>query len=139
MKRLTASIKGFCEKQTLLRLAYLERGNPRVVPVWFVVIGGHYYVGTYSRSPKWKAIKRRPRVGWVIDGGEQNKYKGMSMFGTAEQVTDRRLRARIYRLLGEKYYGSAEHPKHKEVWGEVDDESAVYIRLKPEDGFWWEY
>ena len=117
MKRQTSTIKEFCEKQQLLRLAYVERGHPRVVPVWFVVIGNHYYVGTYANSPKWKAIKRKPSVGWVIDGGEQNKYKGVSVFGQAEEVTDRRLRTRIYRALGEKYYGSADHPKHIEVWG----------------------
>jgi nitroimidazol reductase NimA-like FMN-containing flavoprotein (pyridoxamine 5'-phosphate oxidase superfamily) len=139
MKKLTQGIKEFCEKQDLLRLSYVERGYPRVVPVWFVVIGSYYYVGTYANSPKWKAIKRKPSIGWVIDGGEQNKYKGVSMIGEAEEVSDRRLRAKIYRALGEKYYGSVEHPKHIEVWGEVDDPSSVYMRLKAQDGFWWEY
>ena len=139
MKKPPSTLKQFCEKQDLLRLAYVEQGNPRVVPVWFVVIGREYYVGTYANSPKWKAIKRKPRVGWVIDGGEQNKYKGVSMYGHTEEVTDRKLRARIYRTLGEKYYGSPDHPKHKEVWGEADDPSSIYMRLKPQDGFWWEY
>jgi nitroimidazol reductase NimA-like FMN-containing flavoprotein (pyridoxamine 5'-phosphate oxidase superfamily) len=139
MKKLTSAIKEFSEKQELLRLTYIDGGYPRVVPVWFVVIGGKYYAGTYANSPKWKAIKRKPRVGWVIDGGKQNKYKGVSMFGEAEAVTDSKLRAKIYKALGEKYYGSAEHPKHIEVWGEVDDASSVYMQLKPKDGFWWEY
>lgn len=139
MKRLPPALKAFFEKQDLMRLAYVERGCPRVVPVWFVVIGREYYVGTYANSPKWRSIKHSPRIGWAIDGGEQNKYKGISEFGQAEEVTDRRLRARIYRALGEKYYGSVDHPKHIEVWGDVDDPSSVYMRLKPEDGFWWEY
>lgn len=139
MKRLTPTLKEFCENQDLLRLAYVDRGQPRVVPVWFVVIGRDYYVGTYANSPKWKAIKRKPRIGWVIDGGKQGKYKGVSAFGQAEEVTDLKLRARIYRALGVKYFGSADHPKHIEIWGEVDDPSAVYMRLKAEDGFWWQY
>ena len=139
MKKPTSSLTQFCEKQELLRLAYVDRGYPRVIPVWFVVIGRHYYAGTYANSLKWKAINRKPRIGWVIDGGKQNKYKGVSMFGEAEEVTDRKLRAKIYRALGEKYYGSADHPKHIEVWGEVDDPSSVYMRLKPDDGFGWEY
>ena len=66
MKRLTPTLREFCEKEELLRLAYVDRGHPRVVPVWFVVIGRDCYVGTYANSPKWKAIKRVPRVGWVI-------------------------------------------------------------------------
>jgi nitroimidazol reductase NimA-like FMN-containing flavoprotein (pyridoxamine 5'-phosphate oxidase superfamily) len=139
MKKLTPSLKKFCENQELLRLAYVEGGSPRVVPVWFVVIGGHYYAGTYANSPKWKAIKRKPRVGWVIDGGKQNKYRGLSMSGVAEEITDQKLRARIYRALGKKYYGSSNHPKHVELWGEVDDPSAVFMRLSPQDGFGWEY
>jgi len=139
LKKLTKSIKDFCTKQELLRLSYIERDYARVVPVWFVVIGGNYYVGTYVKSPKWKAIKRKPRVGWVIDGGVPNHYRGLSMFGSAEEVTDRKLRGRIYREFGKKYYGSADDPKHKEIWGEVDDPASVFMQLKPKDGFWWEY
>ena len=139
MKRLTSTLKEFCEKQEVLRLAYVDRGGARVVPVWFVVIGRDYYVGTYANSPKWKAIKRKPQVGWVIDGGKQGKYKGASMFGRAEEITDGKLRAKIYRAMGLKYFGSADHPKHVEIWGEVDDPSSLYMRLKAEDGFWWEY
>ncbi|MEK6320159.1 MAG: pyridoxamine 5'-phosphate oxidase family protein [Acidobacteriota bacterium] len=139
MKRLPPKLKEFCQKQKLLRLAYIDHGQPRVIPVWFVVIGRDYYAGTYANSPKWKAIKRKPRVAWVIDGGKQGKYKGVSMFGAAEEVTDKKLRARIYQALGEKYFASVVHPKHVEIWGEVDDPSSAYMRLKAEDGFWWEY
>jgi nitroimidazol reductase NimA-like FMN-containing flavoprotein (pyridoxamine 5'-phosphate oxidase superfamily) len=140
MKRLTRSLKEFCQKQELLRLAYVDgRGRPRVVPVWFVVIGADYYVGTGAESPKRKAIKRSSRVAWAIDGGTQGKYKGLSMSGKAEVVRDAKLRARIYRAFGKKYFGSADQPKHIEIWGEVHDPASVYMLLKPEDGFWWEY
>jgi nitroimidazol reductase NimA-like FMN-containing flavoprotein (pyridoxamine 5'-phosphate oxidase superfamily) len=140
MKRLTPTLKAFCEKQELLRLAFVDqRGQPRVVPVWYVIIGRDHYIGTGSDSAKWKAIQKEPRVGWVIDGGKNGKYKGVSMFGKAEEVTDKRLRARLYRAFGKKYFGSHEHPKHKEIWGEVDDPGSIYLRLKQEDGFWWEY
>lgn len=139
MKRLPTKLKEFCDKQELLRLAYIDHGHPRVVPVWFVVIGRACYVGTYTGSPKWKAIKRKPLIGWVIDGGTPGKYKGVSMFGQAEEVTAPKLRAKIYRALGEKYFGTADHPKHIEIWGEADDPQSVYMRLKAEDGSWWEY
>jgi nitroimidazol reductase NimA-like FMN-containing flavoprotein (pyridoxamine 5'-phosphate oxidase superfamily) len=140
MKRLSSTLKAFCQEQELLRLAYIDtRDRPRVVPVWFVVVGRDYFVGTGSASTKWRAIKRNSRVAWVIDGGKQGKYKGVSLFGNAKEVTDRKRRARLYRAFGKKYFGSADHPKHKEIWGEVDDPSAVYMLLKPDDGFWWEY
>ena len=140
MKRLTPTLKEFCENQELLRLAYADgHKQPRVVPVWFVVIGANYYVGTGTQSPKWKAIKRNARVAWVIDGGKQGKYKGASMSGEAKEVTDLKLRAKIYRAFGKKYFGSANHPKHIQIWGEVDDPSSVFMLLKPEDAFSWEY
>lgn len=140
MKKLPPTLKEFCRKQEMLRLAFVDqRGQPRVVPVWFAIIGSAYYVGTGSESPKWKAIQRELRVGWVIDGGAKGKYKGVSMFGKAEEIIDRKLRLKIYRALGEKYFGSDDHPKHIEIWGEVDDPGSVYLRLNQEDGFWWEY
>lgn len=139
MKKLPPKLKEFCQKQEMLRLAFVDQQGPRVVPVWFVVVAREYYIGTGSDSVKWKAIQREPRVGWVVDGGKKGKYKGVSMYGKAEEITDKRLRARIYRALGEKYFGSPDHPKHIEIWGEVNDPASVYMRLNTEDGFWWEY
>ena len=140
MKKLPSKLKEFCQKQEMLRLAFVDqRGQPRVVPVWFVVVAREYYIGTGSGTAKWKAIRKEPRVGWVVDGGSKGKYKGVSMYGKAEEITDKRLRARIYRAFGEKYFGSPDHPKHIEIWGEVNDPGSVYMRLNTEDGFWWEY
>jgi len=140
MKRLTQTLKQFCEKQELVRLAYNDQnGQPHALPVWYVIVGRDYYIGTGADSAKWKSIKRYPRVGWVIDGGEKRKYKGVSMYGTAEEVTDKKIRAKVYRAFGDKYFGSSDHPKHIEIWGEVDDPGSVYLRLKPEEGLWWEY
>jgi nitroimidazol reductase NimA-like FMN-containing flavoprotein (pyridoxamine 5'-phosphate oxidase superfamily) len=138
MKRMTSTLRQFLEKQELLRIAYEDRGQPRVVPVWFVTIGSSYYIGTGATSPKWKAMQREPRVGWAIDGGKQHKYKGASMYGDAEEVTDQKLRARIYRAFGKKYFGSADDPRHVKIWGEVDEPGSVFIHLKMKDGFWWE-
>ena len=140
MKELSSSLKEFCEKAELLRLAYTDRGGyPRVVPVWFVVIEGSYYMGTGATSAKWKAIKHDPRIGWVIDSDERAHYKGASFAGQAEEVMDAALRASIYRALGEKYFGSADDPKFIEIYGQADDAETVYVRLVPKDVFSWEY
>jgi nitroimidazol reductase NimA-like FMN-containing flavoprotein (pyridoxamine 5'-phosphate oxidase superfamily) len=140
MKELSPTLKEFCEKQELLRLAYTDsKGYPRVLPLWFVVMHDDYYVGTGTSNAKWKAIKRDPRVGWVIDGGGKGSYKGASMHGRAEEVTDQNERSLIHRWLGIKYLGSAESPKLIEIYGESDDEETVYIRLKSEGGISWDY
>jgi nitroimidazol reductase NimA-like FMN-containing flavoprotein (pyridoxamine 5'-phosphate oxidase superfamily) len=140
MKELSPTLKEFCEKQELMRLAYTDAAaRPRVVPLWFVVMHDDYYVGTGTTSAKWKAIKRDPRVGWVIDGGEKSNYKGASLYGRAEEVTDPGERALIYQWLGMKYFGSVEHPKFIEIYGQPDDGQTVYLRLKSEGGISWEY
>lgn len=139
MKELSQEMKEFCEKQELMRLAYTDsRGYPRAVPVWYVIIEGDYYFGTYRKAEKWKAIKQNPRVGWVIDTGTNPKYKGVSMYGNAEEVMGEQA-ASIYNELGKKYFGTTDDPVFKQIYGEVNDQQTGYMRLKPEGNFAWEY
>jgi nitroimidazol reductase NimA-like FMN-containing flavoprotein (pyridoxamine 5'-phosphate oxidase superfamily) len=140
MKEMTESLRLFCEKEELLRLAFIDpRGYPRVVPLWFVLIGDECFFGTGATSAKMKAIREDSRAGWAIDGGPRAAYKGASFRGRAEEVTDPGLRASIYDALGKKYFGSTEDPKFIEIYGKVDDPQTVYLRLKAEDSLTWEY
>lgn len=66
-------------------------------------------------------------------------YKGASFYGRAEEITGKDECVRIYRALGEKYFGAPDHPKFVEIYGEQDNEETVYMRLKIEDGLAWEY
>ena len=137
---LSPTLQAFCEHEELLRLAYLDRqGFPRVVPVWFVIIDGAYYVGTGARSAKWRAMQRDAHIGWVIDGGPRSGYKGASLRGHAEEVHDATMRARVYEALGRKYFGALEQAKFIETFGRVDAPETVYLRLVPEGGLTWEY
>jgi nitroimidazol reductase NimA-like FMN-containing flavoprotein (pyridoxamine 5'-phosphate oxidase superfamily) len=137
---LSPTLQAFCEHEDLLRLAYLDRqGCPRVVPVWFVMIDGAYYVGTGATSAKWRAMQRDARIGWVIDGGPRSGYKGASLCGHVEEVHDVTLRARVYDALGRKYFGALEEAKIVAIFGRVDDSETVYLQLVPEDGLTWEY
>jgi len=106
--------------------------------LWFVRIDGDYYVGTGTSSAKWKAMQRDTRVGWAIDGGARNRYKGVSMRGHVEEVREATGRARVYEALGRKYFGALDDAKFIEIFGHVDDPETVYLRLIPEDGRTWE-
>src|SRR5262245_13624987 len=137
---LSPTLQAFCEHEELLRLAYLDRqGFPRVVPVWFVMLDQAYYVGTGTNSPKWRAMQRDARIGWVIDGGPRSGYKGASLCGHVEEVQDTATRARVYEALGQKYFGTPADAKFVEIFGRVDDPATVYLRLIPEAGRTWEY
>ena len=140
MPELSPTLRAFCEQAELLRLTYLDRqGYPRVVPVWFVMLDGAYYIGIGTTSAKWKAMQRDARVGWVIDGGTRSHYKGASMRGRAEAVRDATERASVYEALGNKYFGKSDHREFIDIFGHVDDAETVYVRLVPEDGLTWEY
>ena len=137
---LSPTLQAFCEHEELLRLAYRDRqGFPRVIPVWFVLLDGAYYVGTGATSAKWRAMQRDARIGWVIDGGPRSAYKGASLRGHAEEVRDATMRARVYDALGRKYCGTPDQAKFIEIFGRVDDPETVYLRLVPEGGLTWEY
>jgi nitroimidazol reductase NimA-like FMN-containing flavoprotein (pyridoxamine 5'-phosphate oxidase superfamily) len=139
MQELSPTLSALCEEAELLRVAYLDRqGYPRVVPVWFVKLDGAFYIGIGTTSAKWKAMQRDARVGWVIDGGTRGQYTGVSMRGRAAEVRDAAERARVYKALGEKYFGSANDPKFVEIFGAVEDPESLYVRLMPEDAFTWE-
>ena len=113
---LSPTLQAFCEHEELLRLAYLDRqGCPRVVPVWFVMMDGAYYVGTGATSAKWRAMQRDARIGWVIDGGPRSGYKGASLRGHVAEVRDATLRARVYDALGRKYFGALAEAKFVEI------------------------
>jgi nitroimidazol reductase NimA-like FMN-containing flavoprotein (pyridoxamine 5'-phosphate oxidase superfamily) len=140
MQELSPTLQAFCEQAELLRVAYLDRhGYPRVVPVWFVSLDGAYCIGIGTTSAKWKAMQRDARVGWVIDGGTREHYKGVSMRGRAEEVRDAAGRARVYEALGHKYFGAIDKAEFIKVFGQVDDPESVYVRLVSEDGLTWEY
>jgi nitroimidazol reductase NimA-like FMN-containing flavoprotein (pyridoxamine 5'-phosphate oxidase superfamily) len=137
---LSPTLAAFCEREELLRLAYIDRrGYPRVLPVWFVLLDGACYFGTGATSAKWRAMQREARVGWVIDGGERHHYKGAAMCGRAVEIHDNARRARVYQALGQKYFGAPDHPKFLEIFGRVDDPETVYAQLVPEAGLTWEY
>jgi nitroimidazol reductase NimA-like FMN-containing flavoprotein (pyridoxamine 5'-phosphate oxidase superfamily) len=140
MQELSPTLQAFGEQAELLRLAFLDRqGYPRVVPVWFVLIDGAYYIGIGTTSAKWKAMQRNARVGWVIDGGTRGHYKGASMRGRAEEVRESVWRAKVYDALGQKYFGAADHAEFVNIFGQVDDPETVYVRLAPDAALTWEY
>jgi nitroimidazol reductase NimA-like FMN-containing flavoprotein (pyridoxamine 5'-phosphate oxidase superfamily) len=140
MQALSPTLQALVEQAELLRLAFLDsRGYPRVVPVWFVLIEGAYYIGIGTTSAKWKAIQRNPRVGWVIDGGARSHYQGVSMRGLAEEAREASNRARVYHALGQKYFGTADEAEFIDVFGQVDDPESVYVRLTPDAALTWEH
>jgi hypothetical protein len=68
---------------TLVRVAYdgLD-GSPRVVPMGFLWTGEAVVVATHPTSPKYAALRARPRVALTIDS--QDPTRALLLRGTAE-------------------------------------------------------
>jgi len=126
-----------CQQEKVLRLAFVDsEGYPRVVPLWYVKIGEQFFFGTDRESAKWRYLQSNPRVGWVIDSGRTvGALKGVSFWGTAEEVTDERLWKRVWRALGRKYYGSPKSRSFQELY----TPDTLMVCLKPERYFFWDY
>jgi nitroimidazol reductase NimA-like FMN-containing flavoprotein (pyridoxamine 5'-phosphate oxidase superfamily) len=140
MQELSPTLHALVEEAELLRLAFVDRqGYPRVVPVWFVLLDGAYYIGIGTASAKWKAMQRNPHVGRVIDGGTRGHYQGISMRGLAEEVGEATWRARVYNASERKYFGAADDTEFINIFGQVDDPESVYVRLIPEAALTWEH
>jgi nitroimidazol reductase NimA-like FMN-containing flavoprotein (pyridoxamine 5'-phosphate oxidase superfamily) len=140
MKKIPKSVKEFCDNQELVRIGYKDNeGEVHVVPVWFAEVDGYYCFGTEPDSLKSRSLLKSPSAGWVIDGGDNRKYKGASFSGQAEHIEDKASRAKVYRALGIKYFGSVDNPKFVEIYGQPDDPAAMYFRLRPKNASSWEY
>jgi len=140
MIKVSESVKEFCDKQELMRIGYEDaQGELHLVPVWFVEVDGFYFFGTYTGSLKSRSLLGKPNAGWVIDGGENRKYKGATFTGAVESVEDRQTRGRVYNALGLKYYGTVDDPKFVEIYGQQDDAATTYFKLKPKSASSWEY
>lgn len=140
MKEASASLKEWSEKQELMRLSYLDdRGALHVVPVWFVDIDGHHCFATDSDHGKSKGFRQDPRAAWVIDGGANPEYRGLSYTGKAEEVSDAGLRERIYNALVQKYFKSPADPNIDKILGKVNAARTAYFKLTPQSGSFWEY
>src|SRR5689334_23500644 len=68
---------------TLVRLAYDGiDGTPRAVPMAFLWTGDAVVVATHPTSPKFEALRARPRVALTID--TQSPTRALLLRGTAE-------------------------------------------------------
>lgn len=140
MTNISARIKDFCDKQELLRIGYQDQaGELHIVPVWFADVDGFYCLGTDTGSLKARSLLSNPIAGWVVDGGENRKYKGAAFSGRAESISSQDARARVYQALALKYFGSADDPEFVELYGKPDNPATMYFRLNPKSVSSWEY
>jgi PPOX class probable F420-dependent enzyme len=98
-------VASLLEGPNLARLAYIDRGRPRVVPIWFAYMEGGIVMVTGPKAAKLRAIEQNPAVALTIDSA-QPPYKVLLVDGDAALEPVEGM-APQYRPIVERYLGPA--------------------------------
>ena len=112
-------------------------GAPHVSPLWFVWDGAALWLNSIVKSQRWTDIERDPRVGVVIDGGDDFlELHGVEISGTATVVGEVPRTSEpnpeveeAERLFGERYAGGVFYADGRHAW----------LRVKPEKFVSWDF
>ncbi|HSX99664.1 MAG TPA: pyridoxamine 5'-phosphate oxidase family protein [Streptomyces sp.] len=83
-----AELDEFLGAQRTCRVATVSSdGAPHISPLWFVWDGTSLWLYSITRSKRWAALRRDPRVAVVVDAGEEyGELRGAELSGTVEFV-----------------------------------------------------
>lgn len=83
-----AELDAFLGAQRTCRVATVSSdGAPHISPLWFVWDGTSLWLYSITRSKRWSALRRDPRVAVVVDAGEEyGELRGVELSGAVEFV-----------------------------------------------------
>ncbi len=128
----------FLSAERTCRVATIGPDGPHATPLWFVWHGGALWLYSISRSRRWADLRRDPRIGVVVDAGEQFlELRGVEISGAAEVVgevprsgePEARLEP-VERAFARKYIGGEEM---------VHDGRHGWLRVEPTKIVSWDF
>jgi hypothetical protein len=129
----------FLGAQRTCRVATVSaEGAPHVSPLWFVWDGTSLWLYSITRSKRWAALRRDPRVAVVVDAGEEyGELRGVELSGTVEVVGEvprtgepNPELVKVERLFARKNFGLDEMPH---------DGRHAWLRLTPDAIASWDF
>lgn len=77
----------FLTAERTCRVATTSPDGPHATPLWFLWDGSALWLYSLTRSQRWADVQRDPRIGVVVDTGEDySELRGVEIAGTAEVV-----------------------------------------------------
>ena len=127
----------FLKKQKILRLATLDKkGNPHVVPVWYLFSSKKLYIGTNSKTEKAKNVKNNSKVSFCVDVGINSPdIFGVMGQGIGKLIIEKNEVARIEKIILLRYFNTLDDKSAKELLEETD----CIIEITPKEYSVWEY
>ena len=122
-------LEEFLTTQRTARVATVNpKGEPHVVPMWFVWNDGCFYMNTLRRSRRTKDLDRGSPASVVIDAGDEyGELCGVTMYGTFSDATNLE---ELGKLFGEKYWNGMDIPPVK---------SHKWVVMKPDKIVSWDF
>ena len=127
----------FLKKQKILRLATLDnKGNPHIIPVWYLFNSKKLYIGTNSKTEKAKNIKNNSKVSFCVDIGINSPdIFGVMGQGNAKLIREKNEVSKIAKRILLRYFKTLNNKSAQEILGETD----CVIEIKPKKYSVWEY
>ena len=125
-------LEGFLATERTARVATVSPdGEPHVVPLWFVWLGGAIYMSSLRRSRRNSDLESGSRVAVCVDAGvEYMELRGAVLYGRFEDPTGDPEVEEARKLFGQKYWHGMEIP---------DVRSHRWLRLRPERITSWDF
>ena len=127
----------FLKNQKILRLATLDKkGNPHVVPVWYLFDSKKLYIGTNSKTEKAKNVKDNSKVSFCVDVGINSPdIFGVMGQGDAKLIIGKNEVSRIEKTILLRYFKTLNNKSAQELLEETD----CIIEIVPKRYSVWEY
>jgi len=127
----------FLKTQKVLRLATIDqKGDPHIVPVWYMYDKKKFYIGTNTRTRKVKNIKKNNRVSLCVDVGIHSpKIYGVMGKGVAKLILDKNKVSKFAKRILLRYFRSLENKSAKELFDDTD----CIIEITPKKFSVWSY
>ena len=127
----------FLKKQKILRLATLDnKGNPHIIPVWYLFNSKKLYIGTNSKTKKAKNIKNNSKVSFCVDTGINSPdIFGVMGQGNAKLIREKNEVSKIAKRILLRYFKTLNNKSAQELL----EETNCIIEIKPKKYSVWEY
>ena len=113
-----------------------KKGNPHVVPVWYLFDSKKLYIGTNSKTEKAKNIKNNSKVSFCVDTGINSPYIfGVMGQGNAKLIRGKNEVSKIEKRILLRYFKTLSNKSAKELLDETD----CIIEIRPKKYSVWEY
>jgi Pyridoxamine 5'-phosphate oxidase len=107
-------------------------GRPSAVPIWYVMVDGHMYIGTPSRAAKLGHLKRDPRCCVLVETGEKWRELAALQFQADAVILESGPEAAAADAASEvKYEAFRTPPEQMPASAQALYGDSVWIRLDP--------